>query len=95
MWAALEDTLSVRSRAGLRELLELQGPGKGGKSRGGGDLERGFWRSRIGLSRGEVSESIGVLSREIFANPHFLGPLGSRCCPCATLDLALVEHGGA
>ena len=71
MLAVSEDTLRAGSRAGYRGFSELRGRGKGGRSREREELERGFDRTRVGLSRGEVPVSIGVLGREIIAKPHF------------------------
>jgi len=67
------NTLREGSRAGYREFSKLRGRGKGVGSGRRGELERGFDRTRVRLSRGESLVSIGVLGREISANPHFLG----------------------
>ena len=67
----------VGSRAGYRGFSELQGRGEGEWSRERGKLDRGSDRTRVGLPRGQVSVSFGVLGREISANPHFF--FGSWC----------------
>jgi len=76
------DTLRAGSRAGYRGFFELRGRGKGERSGKREKMERGFDRTRVGLSRGEVSVLIGVLGREISANPYFLG----RTCNCLNHD---------
>lgn len=73
MVPASEDTPSAGSRSGYRELFELQGRAKGGRSTERGELERGFYRTRVGRSHGYVYVSIRLLGQEMYGKPHFFG----------------------
>jgi len=101
VFAELGDTLSAGSRAGYRELFELQGRGKGGRNRESGGLERGFCRTRDGLSRGGVFvwvfwvgrylrfRTFDVYAVDLSAKATCLGNdlgYGNACC-CRTQDI--------